>query len=161
MNNLREALINELKDVLSAEQQITKALPKMVKNAKHPKLRAAFEEHLEQTNDQIDRLEQVFQKLNVPVKAEKCDGIAGIIEQGEKLLKKQARPEVLDAILIAEAQKVEHYEIASYGTMCAWAEQLGDNEICDLLNQSLEEEKATDERLTKLASSVNPQAVAV
>lgn len=161
MNSLHDAMVNELKDLLSAEQQITKALPKMAKHANSPRLRSAFEEHLEQTNAQIERLEQVFKLLDEPSKSKKCEGIAGIIEEGEEMLKKDADPAVLDAMLIAAAQKVEHYEIASYGTVCAWASQMGHDDVCDLLNETLDEEKQTDVKLTELADNVNPDAASM
>jgi len=157
-STLQDAFVDELKDLLHAERQLSKALPKMAKCANSPALRAAFEEHLHQTNGHITRLEQVFQNLDVKPKSKKCDGIAGIIDEGEKLLKKDAEPSVQDAMLIAAAQKAEHYEIASYGTVCAWAGQLGNSRACELLGETLSEEKLTDDKLTKLAESINTAA---
>jgi ferritin-like metal-binding protein YciE len=158
MKNLNDALVDEMKDLLSAEQQISKALPKMIKHANSPQLRTGLEEHLQETKDQMERLEKAFKMLEVTARAKKCEGIAGIIAEGEELLKKEAEPSVQDAILIAAAQKVEHYEIASYGSVCAWAKQLGLDDVASLLAESLDEEKRTDQKLTKLASRVNVQA---
>jgi len=159
MNNLHEAMVDELKDILSAEQQITDALPRFAKKAHQPQLRDAFQQHLQETNDHIARLKQVFQILDVPAKPKKCEGAAGIIEEGEGLLKRKADPATLDAFLIASAQKLEHYEIAAYGTVCAWAARMGRDDICDLLRPTLNEEKEADEHLTRLAESINLQAV--
>lgn len=154
LNSLDDLLVHELQDIYDAEKQITKALPKMTKAASHPELQAAFEEHLEQTEGQIERLEQVFKLLGVPAKGKKCDGMAGLIEEGKKVMAEDADSAVLDAALIAAAQKVEHYEIASYGCVCTYAEMLGYDQVHDLLGQNLEEEETTDEKLTALAESV-------
>jgi ferritin-like metal-binding protein YciE len=143
-----------LQDILHAEGQILKALPKMIKAASHPDLQAAFAEHLEQTKGQVERLEQAFRLLGTPAKAKKCDGMAGLIEEGKKMMEEDAVPAVMDAALIAAAQKVEHYEIASYGCVCTYAEMLGYDQVHDLLGQNLDEEETTDERLTALAESV-------
>ncbi|HPU28026.1 MAG TPA: ferritin-like domain-containing protein [Phycisphaerae bacterium] len=160
LKSLEDAFIHELQDLLSAEQQLVKALPKMAKKASTPELREAFEEHAAMTETQVERLKQVFESLGRSGRAEKCDGMSGIIKEGESLMSsKNAEPEVLDAELIAAAQKVEHYEIASYGTVCQWAEQLGFDEAHELLGQTLAEEKETDAKLTKLAKKqVNVQA---
>lgn len=159
IRNLEEAFVHELKDILYAEKQITKALPKMARQARSAELRQAFEEHLAQTNQQIERLEQVFAALGKPARAQKCEGIVGIIAEGEELLQDEDVAEaVLDALLIGVAQRVEHYEIAAYGTLCAWGEQLG-LDAAALLRETLAEEQQTDERLTQLAESlVNAQA---
>ena len=149
--SLNDLLVHELQDIYHAEGQILKALPKMAKAATNPDLKAAFEEHRAQTEGQVRRLEQVFKLLGHPVKGKKCEGMAGLIEEGKKLLETDAEPEVLDAALIAAAQKVEHYEIASYGCVCTYAETLGYD---GLLGQNLDEEETTDERLTALAESV-------
>jgi ferritin-like metal-binding protein YciE len=154
LKSLDDLLIHELQDIYHAEGQITKALPKMIKAASNPELQAAFEEHLEQTEGQIERLEQVFKLLGVPAKAKKCDGMAGLIEEGKKILEEDAEPSVRDAALIAAAQKVEHYEIASYGCLCTYAEMLGYEQVHDLLGQTLDEEETTDEKLSVLAESV-------
>jgi ferritin-like metal-binding protein YciE len=152
--SLNDLLVHELQDIYHAEGQILKALPKMAKAATNPDLKAAFEEHRAQTEGQVKRLEQVFKLLGHPVKGKQCEGMAGLIEEGRKLLEADAEPEVLDAALIAAAQKVEHYEIASYGCVCTYAEMLGYDEAHELLGQNLDEEETTDERLTALAESV-------
>ena len=161
MANLEEAFVEELKDLLHAERQITKALPRMAKKAENPELRKAFEDHLKQTEEQIARLEQVFELLGKPARAKKCDGMEGIIDEGKEVMQ-EAEEDVVDAVLIAAAQKVEHYEIASYGTVCTWAEELDcDRKVVDLLKRTLAEEKETDEKLTKLAKArVNEAAIA-
>lgn len=154
LKSLDDLLVHELQDIYHAEGQITKALPKMIKAASHPELQAAFEEHLEQTEGQIERLEQVFKLLGLPAKGKKCDGMAGLIEEGKKMMEEDAEPSVKDAALIAAAQKVEHYEIASYGCVCTYAEMLGYEQIHELLGQNLDEEETTDEKLTVLAETV-------
>jgi ferritin-like metal-binding protein YciE len=154
LKSLDDLLVHELQDIYNAEGQILKALPKMIKAASHPELQSAFEEHLEQTEGQVERLNQVFKLLGVPAKGRKCEGMAGLIEEGKKTMEEDAEPAVMDAALIAAAQKVEHYEIASYGCMCTYAEMLGYDQVHDLLGQNLEEEETTDERLTNLAETV-------
>ena len=154
LKSLDDLLVHELQDIYHAEGQITKALPKMAKAASHPELRAAFEEHLEQTEGQIERLEQVFKLLGLPAKGKKCDGMAGLIEEGKKMMEEDADPAVKDAALIAAAQKVEHYEIASYGCVCTYAEMLGYEQVHELLGQNLDEEETTDEKLTVLAENL-------
>lgn len=149
--SLEDAFVHELQDMLSAENQLMKALPKMAKKASSPELKKAFEEHTKVTEQQVERIKQVFESLGRASKSEKCEGMGGIIKEGESLMSKGGEPEVLDAELIAAAQKVEHYEIASYGTICEWAEQLGYEEAHDLLGQTLAEEKETDAKLTSLA----------
>lgn len=152
--SLNDLLVEELKDLYSAENQLVKALPKMAKGANSAELRRGFEEHLEQTRTQVERLEEAAQMLDVSLKGKKCKAMEGLIEEGKELLSEDADPAVLDAGLIAAAQKVEHYEIAAYGTVCTWAKELGMNDVADLLGQTLEEEKATDEKLTELAEQV-------
>jgi ferritin-like metal-binding protein YciE len=154
LKSLDDLLIHELQDIYHAEGQITKALPRMIKAATHPELQAAFEEHLEQTERQIERLDQAFKLLGMPAKGKKCEGMAGLIEEGKKMMEEDAEPSVMDAALIAAAQKIEHYEIASYGCVCTYAEMLGYEQVHDLLGQNLEEEETTDERLTMLAENV-------
>jgi ferritin-like metal-binding protein YciE len=154
LSSLDDLLVHELQDIYHAEGQILKALPKMTKAASNSDLKAAFEEHRVQTEGQVKRLEEVFKLLGLPAKGKKCEGMAGLIEEGKKTMEEDAEPEVLDAALIAAAQKVEHYEIASYGCVCTYAEMLGLDQIHDLLGQTLEEEEATDQRLTALAESV-------
>jgi ferritin-like metal-binding protein YciE len=154
LNSLDDLLVHELQDIYNAEAQILKALPKMIKAVSHPDLQRAFEEHLEQTEGQVERLDQVFKLLGVPAKGRKCEGMAGLIEEGKTVMEQDADPAVLDAALIAAAQKVEHYEIASYGCVCTYAEMLGYDQVHDLLGQNLEEEETTDEKLTDLAETV-------
>lgn len=154
LSSLDDLLAHELQDIYNAEGQIVKALPKLAKAATHPDLKAAFQEHLEQTQGHVRRLEQVFKLLGMPVKGKKCDGMAGLLEEGKKTMEQDADPLVLDAALIAAAQKVEHYEIASYGCVCTYAEMLGYDQVHDLLGQNLDEEETTDQKLTALAESV-------
>jgi ferritin-like metal-binding protein YciE len=161
MCTLQELFVDQLRDIYDAEKQLIKALPKMAKAAHSSALRAGFEEHLEQTRHQAKRLEQVFEKLGERARAKKCEAMKGLIEEGEELLDTNAESDVMDAGLICAAQKVEHYEIAAYGTLCTWAQQLGKHECCDLLKQTLDEEKATDEKLTHLAESGINQAATV
>jgi ferritin-like metal-binding protein YciE len=153
-NELHELFLEELADIYSAEQQLTKALPKMAKAAESEELRQAFEEHLEQTEEQISRLDQVFESLGEKMKRKTCKAMQGLIEEGTEVMQEQKGSPAIDAALIASAQKVEHYEIATYGTLCTWAEQMGHHDALDLLKQSIEEEETTDERLTELAESI-------
>jgi len=152
--SLDDLLVHELQDILHAENQILKALPKMVKAASHPDLKAAFEEHRQQTEEQVRRLEQAFKLLGVPARGRKCEGMAGLLEEGKKMMAEEAEPPVMDAALIAAAQKVEHYEIASYGCVCTYAEMLGYDQVHELLGQNLDEEETTDQKLTALAENV-------
>jgi len=158
-NDLHELFLGELADIYNAEQQLTKALPKMAKAAKNDELREAFQEHLEQTENHISRLDQVFESLGESMKRKKCKGMEGLIEEGEEVISEQKDSNALDAGLIISAQKVEHYEIAAYGSLCSWAEQMSHNDALELLKETLEEEKTTDEKLTELAESLaNVQA---
>lgn len=152
--SLDDLLVHELQDIYHAEGQILKALPKMAKAASHPDLKDAFEEHRRQTEGQVRRLEQAFKLLGVPAKGKKCEGMAGLLAEGQKLMEEDAEPPVMDAALIAAAQKVEHYEIASYGCVCTYAEMLGYDQVHELLGQNLDEEETTDQKLTALAESV-------
>lgn len=157
--SMKDLFVAEIQDMYSAEMQLTKALPKMAKNASNAELRSAFEQHLTETKNQISRLEQVGQKLGISLSSNTCEAMEGLVEEGEEVIGEGYESEVLDAGLIASAQKVEHYEIASYGTLCALAKQLGHQDIATLLHQTLEEEKRTDEKLTRLAEGrVNMQA---
>ena len=153
-NALHELFLDELSDIYNAEQQLTKALPKMVKTAESDELRTAFEEHLEETENQISRLDEVFQSLDESPKRKKCKGMEGLIEEAKEMMEEMSDSGALDASLIASAQKVEHYEIASYGTLCTWAEMMNHTEALDLLKENLSEEKNTDERLTQIAESL-------
>jgi ferritin-like metal-binding protein YciE len=160
LKSLNDLLVQEVRDIYSAEKQITKALPKMAKAATNQQLAAAFEEHLQQTKQQIEILDQVFGELGVAPRAKFCKGMEGLLAEGEELLEEQgkAEPAVLDSGLIAAAQKVEHYEIASYGTVRTWAEQLGLTKAGKLLQQILDQESQTNEKLTQLAMTINQQA---
>jgi ferritin-like metal-binding protein YciE len=153
--------VHELKDIYSAEKQLVRALPKMAKAASSADLKAAFEEHLEVTKAQVERLEEIFASLEIGSRGPKCEGMAGLIEEGSSLMEKDAEPAVLDAGLIASAQKVEHYEIASYGTLLTYARQLGHEDAAALLEETLAEEKETDVKLTELAETeINAEAEA-
>ncbi len=148
---LHDAFIDELRDTYDAERQLTKALQKLAKAATSPQLREAFEAHLEETRGQIERLEQVFETLDEKVRGKHCDGIAGIIEEGKSIMEEDFDEATLDACLIAAGQRAEHYEMAAYGTLVAWARVLGLTETADLLQETLEEEEAADEKLSALA----------
>jgi len=152
---LKELYIDELKDLYSAENQLVKALPKMAKGAASDELREGFEEHLEQTKGHVQRLEQIFEALGENPKGKKCKGMEGLIVEGSEVMEEDYEGNVLDAALIGAAQRVEHYEIAGYGTVRAMAESLGESEHVDLLTQTLDEEKETDEKLTALAEEIN------
>jgi ferritin-like metal-binding protein YciE len=151
----------ELKDLYSAEKQLTKALPKMAKAASNEELKEAFESHLTETEGQIERLEKIFKQLDISFsRVEKCKAMEGLIEEGSDLMEEGLEPDVLDAALICAAQKVEHYEIAGYGCARTFAQQLGQDEVADLLQETLDEEGTADKKLTEIAESVvNPEAV--
>ena len=160
MNPLAELLQDELKDLYSAENQIIKALPKMAKAASSPELRRAFERHLEETRRQVERLDLIGEELEFKMTGKKCKGMEGLIAEGRELMEEDLEEDALDAGLIGAAQKVEHYEIAAYGTARTHAEMLGYRRIAKLLQQTLNEEGATDKKLTQLAESVvNYEAV--
>ena len=148
---LHDAFLDELRDAYDAEKQILKALPKMAKAAGSKVLRTAFEDHLAQTRTQVERLEQVFATLEERVRGKHCDGVAGIIEEGKSVMQEDFDAETMDACLIAAAQRVEHYEMAAYGTLAAWAKAMGHTEAATLLQETLDEEKAADEKLTSIA----------
>jgi ferritin-like metal-binding protein YciE len=156
---LHDAFIDELRDTYDAEKQLTKALPKLAKAASDPKLRQAFESHLKETQAQIGRLEQVFESLDEKVRGKHCDGIAGIIEEGKSIMEEAFDKATMDACLIAAGQRAEHYEIAAYGTLVAWAQAMGHTEAARLLQQTLDEEKAADTKLSSLAEGgINQEA---
>lgn len=157
-NTLHDLLIEELKDLYSAETQLTKALPKMAKAANDEGLRAGFEEHLDQTHEHIARLDRVMELLDASPKGKTCKAMKGLVAEGEEKIDEDASPAVKDAALICAAQKVEHYEIAGYGTVRTFAELLGQDEIVSLLQETLDEEAETDRKLTELASSLNLKA---
>lgn len=160
LKSLEDLLVGELQDLYDAERRITKALPKMAKKASSPELKAAFEEHLEVTEGQIGRLDQAFERLGQKAKGKTCEAMKGIIEEGEDMMSEDADPEVCDAALIASAQKVEHYEIASYGTVRTYAQTLGHDSVAQLLAETLQEEKDADRKLTSLAEGVINQRAA-
>ena len=157
-NSLRELYIDELRDLYSAETQLVKALPKMAKASSNAELRQGFEEHLRQTAEQVSRLEQIFEMIGEKPTGKKCMGMEGLIKEGSEVMKEEYEGAVMDAALIGAAQRVEHYEIAGYGTVREFAELLGEDEHVDLIEQTLEEEKQTDEKLTQMAEQINPQA---
>jgi ferritin-like metal-binding protein YciE len=159
MESLKELYVDELKDLWSAETQITKALPKMVKAATNPKLKKAFNTHLKQTERQIKRLERIFKELDESPRGKKCVGMEGLIKEAQELIKEKPEAEVLDAGLIAAAQHVEHYEMAGYGCVRTWARQMGEDRQAELLQETLDEEEQTDKLLTDLAESeINVEA---
>jgi ferritin-like metal-binding protein YciE len=159
LENLSELFYNELRDIYSAERQIVKALPKMIKNASSPQLTKALEMHLQETEKQVERIESAFDDTGKAARAKMCEGMKGLLKEGEEMLKEKAEPEVMDAAIIASAQKVEHYEIATYGTLCTWAEQLGYTRALKLLKQNMAEETNADQKLTQVARSVNRAAM--
>jgi ferritin-like metal-binding protein YciE len=148
---LHDAFIDELRDSYDAERQLTKALAKLAKAATSPQLRDAFQTHLKETQGQIERLEQVFESLDEKVRGKHCDGIAGIIEEGKSVMEEDFDDTTMDACLIAAGQRAEHYEMAAYGTLIAWAKAIGHANAADLLQETLDEEKAADEKLSRLA----------
>ena len=159
INTLQELLVHELRDLYSAETQITKALPKMAAEAKHPDLVKAFESHLKETEGQLERLEKIAEKMDFKPGGHTCKAMKGLIEEASEMIAEDAPPEVKDAGLIAQAQRVEHYEISGYGSASALAEQLEKPDIVKLLQQTLEEEKNADSKLTRVAlMKVNPKA---
>jgi len=157
---LKDVYVAELKDLYDAESRLVKAIPKMAKAASSEKLRSGFEEHLEQTRGHVDRLKEIFDAMGEKAGGKKCAGMMGIVKEGEEIMEEDFEGEVMDAALISAAQRVEHYEIAAYGCVRTWAELLGENEASALLEKTLEEEKETDQKLTKLAEQINVQAKA-
>jgi ferritin-like metal-binding protein YciE len=156
---LHDAFIDELRDTYDAERQLTKALAKLAKAASSPKLRSAFEAHLEETKEQVERLEEVFNSLDEKVRGKHCDGIAGIIEEGKSIMEEDFDDTTMDACLIAAGQRAEHYEMAAYGTLVAWARAMGHTQAATLLQKTLDEEKAADQKLSAIAESgLNQQA---
>lgn len=160
IKTLNDLFVHTLQDVYYAEQKITKALPKMISKVSDQQLKSAFQTHLRETQHHVERLEQVFQMHGEPVKAVTCPAIDGIVDEAEEIMKDASDPEVLDAAALASAQAVEHYEITRYGTLVAWARELGRNDCASVLQQNLDEEKATDQKLTQIAEArVNRVAV--
>lgn len=157
--SLHDLLVDELRDIYHAERQLLKALPKLAKGATTPRLQQALQEHLTQTENQVERLEQAFGELDQPVRAKKCEGMEGIVEEGSEVLEERGAEDVKDAAIIAAAQRAEHYEIAAYGTIVTYAPTLGYDTVARLLEQTLEEEKAADQLLSQIAESgINQQA---
>jgi ferritin-like metal-binding protein YciE len=154
MESLQELLVEEMRDLYNAETQLTKALPKMVKKASNPDLRKAFETHLRETEGHVQRLQKIFEKLGKKPTGKKCAAMEGLIEEGKEMMSEDMDDDTMDAALISVAQKVEHYEIASYGTIRTWAQQLGDDQTARVLQQTLDEEGKTDKLLTELAENV-------
>ena len=162
LDSLEKLFIEELRDIYNAEKQLTRALPRMAKAADSEELQEAFNLHTKETEGQIQRLERVFKEVGQAVRGKKCKGMEGLIEEGKEKMEEEAEPQVLDAALIAAAQKVEHYEIAAYGCLRTYAELLGYTEAAQLLQQNLEEEEATDKKLNALAEGgINESAAAV
>ena len=161
LDSLQSLFLDELKDVYHAEKQLVRALPRLAKAASSPELQKAFTNHLRETEGQIKRLERVFKEIGQTPRAKKCDGMAGLIEEGKKILEEDGDPAVIDAALIAAAQRVEHYEIAAYGCLRTYAQLLNLTAAAQLLEQNLNEEEAADEKLTSLAEGgINQAAVA-
>jgi ferritin-like metal-binding protein YciE len=156
---LKELYVEELKDIYNAENQLVKALPKLAKAADSKELREGFQGHLEQTKAHVARLEQIFAMLEESPKGKKCTGMEGLVEEGSEVMKEGLEGAVLDAALIGAAQRVEHYEIAAYGTVIAFAQTLGETDHVALLEETLSEERETDEKLTELAKQINEQAL--
>jgi ferritin-like metal-binding protein YciE len=162
VGTLHDAFIDELRDTYDAERQLLKALPKLAKASTSTKLRDAFESHLEETRGHVDRLEQVFEGLGEKVRGKHCDGIAGIIEEGKSIMQEDFDETAMDACLIAAGQRAEHYEIAAYGTLVAWARAMGHTDAADLLQQTLDEEGEADKKLSALAEGgINQTAASV
>jgi ferritin-like metal-binding protein YciE len=160
LKNLKDLLEHELKDMFSAENQLTDALPKMARAAKNQRLKKAFEDHLEETKNQIKRLQQVASDIGVDIKGQECKAMKGLIKEGEDMIKERAEEAVHDAGLIASAQRVEHYEIAGYGTVVNYLQMLKFYEAADLLSETLDEEREADKKLTVIAEEINTKAMA-
>ena len=158
VESIEDLFLDELKDLYSAEKQITKALPKLVKAASTQELSAAFDSHLQETKGHVERLEEIFEKLGKRGAGKTCEGMKGVLEEGSEVVQEIEKGPIRDAGLIAAAQRVEHYEIAGYGSVRAFAQLLGKTDIVKLLEQTLGEEKAADEKLTKISESVNQEA---
>ena len=159
VENMEELMLDELKDLYSAEKQIVKALPKMAKACESDELKQAFQTHLEETKGHVERLDEIFEALGKSSRGKTCRGMQGLLEEGSEMLEEIEKGGVRDAALISAAQRVEHYEIAAYGSVREYAKLLGKKQIVSLLEETLEEEKATDEKLTSISQQVNPQAL--
>ena len=159
VENMEELMLDELKDLYSAEKQIVKALPKMAKACESEELKQAFQTHLEETKGHVKRLDEIFEALGKSSRGKTCHGMQGLLEEGSEMLEEIEKGGVRDAALISAAQRVEHYEIAAYGSVREYAKLLGKRKIVSLLEETLEEEKATDEKLSSISQQVNPQAL--
>ncbi len=160
LNSMEDLFIDQIRDLYNAEGQLLKALPKMIKTASSPELRSALEHHLKETEGHVRRLEEIFEKCNLRARGKTCEGMKGLIEEGSEVLSADGEPAVLDAALIAAGQRVEHYEMAGYGCAQTFAKMLGKQEAADLLGQTLQEEKAADQKLTEIAEHmVNQEAL--
>jgi ferritin-like metal-binding protein YciE len=159
MESLQDLYLDQLKDIYNAENQLVKALPKMAKSANSPDLQAAFEGHLEETRGHVERLEQIFERLGEKPGGKTCKAMKGLVEEGSEMMDEDAGPPIMDAGLIAAAQRVEHYEMAAYGCVRNFARILGQPEAAKLLQQTLDEEGAADKKLTKLAEGINHEAM--
>jgi ferritin-like metal-binding protein YciE len=157
-NTLRELFVDELRDLYDAENRLVKALPKLAKAANLEDLRSGFETHLEQTKEHVERLKQIMESLDEKPTGKKCPGMIGILQEAEELIGEEFEGSVMDAALISAAQRAEHYEIAAYGCVHAWAKELGEDEAAELLEKTLTEEKETDAKLTEISEHVNPSA---
>lgn len=160
MKSLKDLFEHQLKDLYSAESQLVEVLPTMAEKASDSKLKKAFQEHLEETKEHKKRLEEVCSELGIKPSGETCKAMEGLIKEAKSTIKEEADASVMDAALIAEAQRVEHYEIAGYGTVCRYADMLGHEKIKNILGKTLEQEKSADEKLTKIAKSINKEALA-
>jgi ferritin-like metal-binding protein YciE len=158
IKSLRELLVDELRDLHNAENQLVKALPKMAKAASHDELKEGFQEHLEQTREHVDRLDRCFKILGEKAKGKTCHAMQGLVEEGKEAIEADAPDSIRDAQLIGAAQRVEHYEIAAYGTARSFAQTLGETKVADLLQETLDEEGETDKKLTALAETINEEA---
>ena len=161
LDSLADAFYDELRDIFSAEKQLLKALPKMVKRASSSDLRKAFESHLAETEQQVERVEKAFEDTGKAARAKTCEAMKGLLHEAEGLLEEDGEASVKDAVMIAAAQKVEHYEIASYGTLCTWARMLGYDQALKLLKENIAQEEACDKKLSKLAETINKSAMTV
>jgi ferritin-like metal-binding protein YciE len=162
LDSLDKLFLEELKDVYNAEKQIVRALPRMAKTAESQELRQAFTQHLKETQGHVERLERIFKDLDQPVRGKKCKGMEGLLEEGKEIMEEEGEGAVIDAALIAAAQRVEHYEMAAYGCLRAYAQLLGHSDAERLLQQTLNEEEAADQKLTQIGeSSVNQAAAAI
>ena len=161
VDSLQKLFIEELKDLYSAEHQIVRALPKMIKAAGSEELKAALESHLEETNTQVARLDKIGEILGRGLKGKTCEGMKGVLSEGAEVIEEVEEGEIRDAGMIAAAQRVEHYEMAGYGSVIEFARLLKHNDIADLLAETLEEEKAADKKLTQVAKTVNSEAISV